>query len=255
MFCCSGCPSDVKILALLKQQFLVRRWRPHFPFHFYLRRSEFWGFMSPEWVVPTFRRTLVLRQSNKTAWARIHRKLRAPLTQGHGATFQKVALSNRTLCRGCSITYVLLALFSYTVSTDVIINNGRLRNDYGCRICKGFAGSGCGLLRDTASECSGGTETWRRAARCRISRVVELESGVRTLAVRRLASFLQKRGHLSGQSNVVIPGWRKGSKGSRCTKFRSFCFEMTQLSPGGILLRKMCNSFVFLKRYTFVPPS
>jgi hypothetical protein len=49
---------------------------------------------------------------------------------------------------------------------------------------------------------------------------------------------------------------------SRCTKFLGFCFEMTELPPDGISLRKVCNSAVFLKRYTvvwllvclFVPP-
>jgi hypothetical protein len=42
--------------------------------------------------------------------------------------------------------HVVLTVFSYAVSTDVIICNGRLRNDYGCRVWKGFAGSGCGPL-------------------------------------------------------------------------------------------------------------
>jgi hypothetical protein len=43
---------------------------------------------------------------------------------------------------------------------------------------------------------------------------------------------------------------RQQREPSRCAIFRSFCFGMTR----GILLRKKCNSVVFLKRYTFVPP-
>lgn len=161
---------------------------------------------------------------------------------------------------------MILALFSYAVSTDVVvIYNVRFKNGYGCRICKGFAGSGCGLLHGSASECF--SRHWKVTQNRQVLHLTSGRVGVglRTKACSaKFAFFIVKTSYvtrvrvrewMSGQSNLVsIPGWRNGSKGSRCAKFRSFFFEMTELSPDGILLRNKCNSVVFLKRYTFVPP-
>lgn len=106
--------------------------------------------------------------------------------------------SRRWLCTlylCCSFTYMLLALFSYAVSTDVvIICNGRFRNDYRCRIysriCKGFAGSGCGLLHGIVSQCSSRDCKMTQNGQASHFTSGRVGVGLRTLSVRHLASLL-----------------------------------------------------------------
>ena len=124
----------------------MRRWRPHFPFHFYcdVRNSEDSCLLGE-----------LLRSFGRQQCCHNLTRPLEPEDTGHHSPRDTAPHSRRWLfpsVRCCIITYVLLALFSYAVSTDVVvIYNVRFRNDYGCRICKGFAGSGCGPLHGTAS--------------------------------------------------------------------------------------------------------